>query len=248
MATAILVDGGFYRKRSFSIWGNKTAKDRADELMQYCRCHITDRDVDTRRSLYRIFYYDCPPIDKNVFNPITGKNENLGKSDTFKWAQAFFSELVRRRKVALRLGRLSDVSTGYRLKYETFKELCARKRGLDSLTISDLQLDVVQKGVDMKLGLDILELAHKKLVSQVILISGDSDFVPAAKMARREGLDFILDPMGGKVSEDLIEHIDGMMSHWRDKRLSGENEARQKPSATDPSQPKNRKRKAIALA
>ena len=44
----------------------------------------------------------------------------------------------------------------------------------------------------------------------IILISGDSDFVPAAKQARREGIDFILDPMRSPIKEDLFEHIDGM--------------------------------------
>ena len=54
-------------------------------------------------------------------------------------------------------------------------------------------LDLKQKGVDMRIGLDIASLANKKLVDQIVLIAGDSDFVPAAKHARREGIDFILD-------------------------------------------------------
>lgn len=41
-----------------------------------------------------------------------------------------------------------------------------------------------QKGVDMKIGLDIASLAYKKQLDQIILISGDSDFVPVAKLAR----------------------------------------------------------------
>ncbi|MCO6427689.1 NYN domain-containing protein [Nitrosomonas communis] len=50
-------------------------------------------------------------------------------------------------------------------------------------------------------------LAYKKSVDQIILIAGDSDFVPAAKLARREGVDFILDPMGNFINPDLHEHI-----------------------------------------
>lgn len=218
--TAILVDGGFYRKRAAAIWGPKTAKARVEELMAYCRCHLSERDGKRARELYRIFYYDCPPIDKNIFNPLTGKNENLGKSDTFKWASGFLDELIHRRKVALRLGRLSEITTGYRLRHDAFKDICSRKRSVEDLTTSDLQLEVTQKGVDMKLGLDILDLSHKRIVDQIILISGDSDFVPAAKMARREGVDFILDPMGGRVSDDLMEHIDGLSSHWHDARIT----------------------------
>lgn len=50
----------------------------------------------------------------------------------------------------------------------------------------------------------------KKQVDQIILISGDSDFVSAAKLARREGIDFILDPLGAPIKPDLFEHIDGL--------------------------------------
>ncbi len=49
------------------------------------------------------------------------------------------------------------------------------------------------------------------------MIAGDSDFVPAAKLARREGIDFILDPMWNKIKDDLFEHIDGLKSQWKIK-------------------------------
>lgn len=39
-----------------------------------------------------------------------------------------------------------------------------------------------------------------------------ADFVPAAKLARREGVDFILDPMWASIRPDLYEHIDGLRS------------------------------------
>ncbi len=70
-------------------------------------------------------------------------------------------------------------------------------------------MDVKQKGVDMRIGIDITSLALKKQVSRIVLISGDSDFVPAAKFARREGIDFILDSMHAPIKSDLHEHIDG---------------------------------------
>ena len=73
-------------------------------------------------------------------------------------------------------------------------------------------LNVDQKGVDMKIGIDISSMAYKQQVEKIVLISGDSDFVPAAKLARREGIDFVLDPMGEVVNPDLFEHIDGLRS------------------------------------
>ena len=64
----------------------------------------------------------------------------------------------------------------------------------------------------MRIGIDIASMAYKKQVTRIILISGDSDFVPAAKLARREGIDFVLDPMGARISDDLSEHVDGIKS------------------------------------
>ena len=43
-------------------------------------------------------------------------------------------------------------------------------------------------------------------------MTGDSDFVPAAKLARREGVEFLLDPLWQQVSDELNEHVDGVVS------------------------------------
>ena len=64
----------------------------------------------------------------------------------------------------------------------------------------------------MKIGIDIASMAYKRQVEKIVLIAGDSDFVPAAKLARREGIDFVLDPMGAPIKPDLFEHIDGLRS------------------------------------
>ncbi|WP_255674177.1 NYN domain-containing protein [Cupriavidus sp. UGS-1] len=62
------------------------------------------------------------------------------------------------------------------------------------------------------IGVDVSSLAFKKQVDQIVLIAGDADFVPAAKQARREGIDFILDPMWQRIPPNLNEHIDGLRS------------------------------------
>lgn len=206
--TAILVDGGFYRKRAYYLYGNKTPKERADELEFYCKRHI--RDEKEGASLYRIFYYDCPPSDKIIYHPLKKTPINLSKTPDFTWSNEFFKELTHRRKFALRLGRLAEEQAYYNLKPEITKKLLNGTISVSSLSASDLFLDMKQKGVDMRIGLDISSLAFKKQVQQIILISGDSDFVPAAKQARRDGIDFILDPMRSPIKDDLFEHIDGM--------------------------------------
>ena len=213
MKTAILVDGGFYRKRAKHLWGDKTAEARASELYAYCISHLNDNYEE--RTLYRIFYYDCPPIDKTLFHPLTKQNIQMKKTDTYSWTETFFEELKKKRKLALRLGKLSENKTGFNLKPDVTKKICSGNLDISALTEKDFDLKIEQKGVDMKIGIDISSLAYKHQVDQIILISGDSDFVPAAKLARREGIDFILDPMWADIKDDLHEHIDGLKSCWK---------------------------------
>lgn len=123
-------------------------------------------------------------------------------------------ELKHRRKFALRLGHMSE-QMNYNLRPESTKALLAGKIKIEDLTERDFVFNAQQKGVDMKIGVDIASLAYKHQVDQIILIAGDSDFVPAAKLARREGIDFILDPMWADIRPDLFEHIDGLRSQWK---------------------------------
>ena len=206
--TAILVDGGFYRPRMYYLNGEKSPKERANELEEYCYRHINSKTE--QRLLYRVFYYDCMPSKKKLFHPKNHTQVDLGKSPLYNWMACFLEELKDKRKYALRLGELSEEQLGYKLKADALKKLYNGKATLDSLNDSDFELNIQQKGVDMKIGIDIASLAYKKQVDQIILISGDSDFVPAAKLARREGIDFVLDPLGAPIKDDLREHIDGI--------------------------------------
>lgn len=212
MKVAILVDGGYYRKKAAKAFGNIGAKERATELYKYCYRHLKERvfEQEVHHDLYRIFYYDCLPIDKQIFHPLLKRNIDFSRSDTKSWTLNFFNELSRKRKVALRLGELSENTVHYNLKYDTTKKIMNGNRGIENLVERDFELNLEQKGVDMRIGLDIAQLAFKKQVDKIILIAGDSDFVPAAKLARREGIDFILDPLGAHIKDNLSLHIDGL--------------------------------------
>ena len=61
----------------------------------------------------------------------------------------------------------------------------------------------------MKIGIDIASLVFKKLVSRIILFSGDTDMVPAMKLARVEGIQIVMIQIGKKaLSSKLIEDSD----------------------------------------
>lgn len=208
MKTAILVDGGYYRKRSTAVFGNETAKTSAERLYSYCKRHLSEKKL--KHELYRIFYYDCPPVDKQIFHPVLQRAVDFGRSDTKSWTEDFFNELSRKRKIALRLGELSESTAHFNLKAKYTKQLMSGRLSIDELTEKHFALNLQQKGVDMRIGLDIASLAYKHQVDQIVLIAGDSDFVPAAKLARREGIDFVLDPLGGNIRDSLSLHIDGL--------------------------------------
>lgn len=194
------------------------------------------------RHLYRIFFYDALPYDGAAHHPLKNQQIDFDKSDTAKFRRALFAELRKKRNMALRLGKVvrhddwsmptrklkpllgtRDWIAGLDLdavddqgritldpeQLETMKRLQKRWSELED---DDVTLDLRQKGVDMRIGLDIAALTLKRFVSTVVLVSGDSDFVPAAKLARREGMQFILDPLWQSINDDLFEHIDGLQS------------------------------------
>ena len=68
-------------------------------------------------------------------------------------------------------------------------------------------------------------LTYKRLVEQIVMVIGDSDFVPAAKIARREGIDVVLDPLGLKLHANLHEHTDGVRTPTMPMRNMAETKA-----------------------
>ena len=212
--TAILVDGGFYKKRARYYWCEKTPEKRAEELRKYCMSLLYSKYEN--RSLYRIFYYDCPPLSKKIYHPMLKRTIDLKRTPEYAWQNTFLEELHSKRKFAIRLGELSETTAQYILKPESVKKLINGTITVDMLRENDFSFQAEQKGVDMRIGVDIISMALKQQVQQIILISGDSDFVPAAKQARREGIDMILAPMGATIKQNLHEHIDGLINRVND--------------------------------
>ena len=146
-----------------------------------------------------------------LHHPLTKKAVDFGKSNEAVFRLELHENLKKKRKVALRLGHLAG-DTPWTIKPQVIDDLLKGKKQFETLQEVDVIPAVRQKGVDMRIGIDIASLAFKKQVDQIVLMAGDADFVPAAKMARREGIDFILDPMWQSIPPNLNEHIDGLRS------------------------------------
>lgn len=218
LPTAILVDGAYFIKRFRAIepHNSHNAGRAADCVFRWGVAHLSDRlprqpNAGHRRELYRLFFYDCPPLEKKLHNPIDGRAVDFSKSSEAVFRRDLHERLLKKRKLALRLGHLAN-EVPWTLKPTKIQELLKGRLRFEQLTPDDVMPAVRQKGVDMRIGVDVAALAFKRQVDQIVLIAGDADFVPAAKLARREGIDFVLDPMWRTIAPSLMEHIDGLRS------------------------------------
>lgn len=253
---AILIDGGFFIKRLSKLVEPDqcdSAAAVADSAYRLCKRHVQrliGEPLGQGKSawldhVYRLFYYDALPFDGVAHNPLSNVQVQFAKTAEATFRHELFSELRRRRKFALRLGKVTKEDGWHVRSTATTKKLLRTKDWLPvmdgalahaegtppvpldrdqaaqlkkvadawrSLSPDDVRLGLRQKGVDMRIGIDITTLTLKKQVDTIILVTGDSDFVPAAKVARREGVEFLLDPLWQSVNDDLHEHVDGVSS------------------------------------
>jgi uncharacterized LabA/DUF88 family protein len=211
VVTAVLVDAGFFIRRASHVYGRQAPEAAAETLHHLALEHLNERGRRIAR-LYRILVYDAPPAAWRGHTPLGKRSVDLGTTPIAQWRSAFHEALRGKRKVALRMGEVPTNQMHWQIKPDALKALISGEKHWEDMTDDDFRLDLRQKGVDMRLGLDIASLAFKRQVNQIVLMSGDSDFVPAAKLARREGIDFILDPMWATIRPALYEHIDGLRS------------------------------------
>lgn len=226
MATAILVDGAFFLRRfkhAFPDHDRDDPRSVAHGLGMLAYWHLVQRIGPTQvmeqvarhdllaesRQFYRIFFYDCLPLMKRMHTPLGKRSVDFGKSPEARFRLRLHEEIRKLRKVAIRLGRLNDTSR-WRLSEKATARLIENPQAFIPVD-EDFEIDTKQKGVDMRLGLDVASLSFKRQVDQIVIVAADADFVPAAKLARREGIDVILDRMGDqRAALDLLEHVDGV--------------------------------------
>ena len=222
---SIHIDGGYFLKRLGNVRPdlNDTAENVASALEQTISGHLaklneTYSETNSYALLYRVFYYDAKPFANAQRYPVSGKRLDFAKSPEANFRNELFEILKKKRKFALRLGKVIKES-GWRLNEVAGKKLRSGELLPSDLQDSHFSFGLRQKGVDMRMGIDISSVSLKKQASTIILVAGDSDFIPAAKLARREGIEIILDPMWRSVSAELFEHIDGMYSGLNKQKI-----------------------------
>ncbi|HEX6039297.1 NYN domain-containing protein [Longimicrobium sp.] len=200
--TAVLLDLGFVLHKLYALLGNRAAT--AAEIREFAERCINP----TEEELFRIYCYHCTPYGEVQTHPLTKQRIDFAATPTYIGMNNLLRELSLTDNVAFRAGELSF--DGWVIKKRSAEEITRTGRPLQG---SDFAPDLKQKRVDMKIGLDVAWLASRQIVDRIILVTADSDFVPAMKFGRREGVQVILVTLSHRqVKHDLLVHADEVRS------------------------------------
>lgn len=194
---AMLIDGGFIRRRL----GRPGAPLDAALVASFVG-KVRMLPCVAGMQLHRIYFYDAKPLEGRAFVPLGGGTLDFGASTSAARNKSLHAALLREPFFALRMGELQH--EGWYLRPKILDKT------ISSIEISaaELQPTIRQKGVDMRIGLDIASLTLKRQVQVIVLVTADSDFIPAMKFARREGAQLFLITLGHGVRDAMHEHAD----------------------------------------
>jgi uncharacterized LabA/DUF88 family protein len=179
---AVIVDGGFIRTKLQAVHSKKPDSNAIYQTIT----GVVEKNLPNYE-IFRIFYYDSLAIDtdkKEYNHPLTGKKTSLLEGIDAVYSDKLYSELKKRDGLAFRYGELGF--SGWRMKKQG--EFMKKLKAKTEITEGDFCINIKQKGVDLKMGLDIAWISMKRIVDAILIISADSDLVPALKFARKEGL------------------------------------------------------------
>ena len=143
--------------------------------------------------ILRVLYYDCAPCTSTVKLPVSETPY------TFTGSDQWLHELASKDLFAVRRGVLKF--RGYKPKRTPLPHT--------QLTDADFQPYFEQKGVDMRIGLDIASYSANRSIDRIVLVTNDTDRVPAMKYGRKAGLQVVIIQLPNrKVASEIVAHSD----------------------------------------
>jgi uncharacterized LabA/DUF88 family protein len=199
---AIFLDAGFIKHKLRAPKTPPVDAQQINHLVEEIRSHPHLQGMH----LHRVYFYDALPLQGEFTKP-DGSVVDFGKSPLARNNTALHKALAELPFFSLRFGELS--LQGWQYSVKPMKRGQAGKQFPITLgNVDDLRPDVEQKGVDMRIGLDMASLTLKEHVNVIALVTGDSDFIPAMKFARREGAQVMLFTLGHGIKDGVAEHAD----------------------------------------
>ena len=183
----IMLDGGFIEQVCKSTSKPRKNPDYIEKLAKSCNI--------PSETIHRIMFYHCGGFTGTAKLPISNGRKQFTANN--RW----LDELSYKDLFSVRLGLLKF--RGY-----TLKQTVPHPPGY-VLSDADFQPNFEQKGVDMRIGIDIANICANKSCDVIALATNDTDCVPAMKYARRMGLQIVLLTFAGlRSARDLQSHAD----------------------------------------
>ncbi|MCK9225615.1 MAG: NYN domain-containing protein, partial [Candidatus Muirbacterium halophilum] len=156
--------------------------------------------------IYRIFFYTSYPFEHTDLYKTITERKNLSKTQVDKFKEYYYENQKDLANFYTENKKFLDV-----LACEDFMAVRAGE-----LKITGLHMDgspvIVQKQVDMLIGLDIAHVSYNQFVDKVMIFSKDTDIKPALKTARINGIQTIVACLenGYKIPDELRKHSDNI--------------------------------------
>jgi uncharacterized LabA/DUF88 family protein len=181
---ALLIDGGHARV----VIRNAGKPYNPDYIERFAHsCIIAHED------LTRILYYDCAPYSGTLKMPVSGQETEFNNPSNW------LHELAAKDLFAVRLGVLK------------FRGFVPKRTPVSPATMTDADFKPTfeQKGVDMRIGLDIATYSDGRAFDRFVVVTADTDCIPAFKHARKSGAQVALIEMPGvRLAPELRSHVD----------------------------------------
>lgn len=204
--SAILIDGEFFSialRHDLKLKRRPTANETYEHALR-----LVDRQTE---EVWRIFYCDGRPYKGTQQHPVTKRTIAYSQGSIAKARDAFLDALGQKNLVALRCGKAH--ARGWTLSEDYLRKLTQGQLRLPGP--DDYELLFEQKGVDIRIGIDVATLALNRYVDRIIVVTNDTDLIPALKVARRCGIQVVIAQIGSfNPHHDLVEDAD-FKRHYR---------------------------------
>jgi hypothetical protein len=193
METVVMIDGAFIRKKFRSAMKADISIHDLQEIVKKIFGVVNIPICN-----YRVYFYDCKPCSEKTSLPISHIAYDFEAKPQYTKGMTLIKGIKMLPFFAVREGILSF--NGWTLKPACY--------GMNPLTDDCFTPNLKQKGVDIKIGLDVAWVSFNHIAGSIIMVTGDSDFVPVIKTARRNGVFVYLFTLGHNVKKELLENVD----------------------------------------
>lgn len=160
MDTAVLIDGAFLRKKFHAAY----KKNLEVEDIKIFSEKVLETFNIKKSDLHRFYFYDCEPCAAKSSLPISNHAFLFEKTPQYNYGKKLLSELKKMDNFAVREGTLSFC--GWKLKMSSYNKT--------PFTDDDFVPELHQKGVDIKIGLDLAWISYNHVADKIIFVDIES--------------------------------------------------------------------------